>query len=61
MNTDVIGNACGAYIYIWLILRNEVPNESIMVGEVNKDCTVQAYQHGIPHFKIPMLLCLWLG
>ena len=48
MNIDVVGNARGEYIhiyiYIWFILSDKVPNESIMVGEVKKDCTMQTYQ-----------------
>ena len=48
-------------IYIWLILRNKAPNEFIMVGEVHKDCTVQAYKHGILRFESPVLLCLVVG
>ena len=45
------------HIYIWLILRNKVPNEFIMVDEAHKDYTVQAYQHCIPHVGISVLLC----
>ena len=44
-------------IYTWLILRDKVTNKSMMVGVVNKDGTVQAYQHYISHDERSVLLC----
>ena len=30
-------------IYILFVLRDKIPNEYMMVGEVYADCTAQAY------------------